>query len=208
MSILDRVRRLGRVSSERRSQIRSDSQSLGFAVDLCHILQEELATDDTVRLSLLDVGARTAAGSNLMAQVFHPESYVQILLNVTALDLDDAHQEEAGALYPDVLYRVDDIRDVRDRYDVVTCSHTLEHLAEPGPILEQMRSIARRLVVIAAPYRERLDASIPNPSRHLYSFDDDFFESHPPRRLVVYNSPHWYASDCFVAVYDPAQARR
>ena len=196
--------RLGQLPNERRSQIRSDSQSLGFAVDLCHVLQEELATDGRIRLSLLDVGARTAAGSNLMAQVFHPSSYVQIRLDVTALDLDGAHEEEARTLYPDVQYRVGDVRDFRDRYDVVTCSHTLEHLAEPGSVLEQMRSIARRLVVIAAPYREQLAPSIPNPSRHLYSFDDDFFEAHPPRRLIVYNSPHWYTSDCFVAVYDPA----
>jgi SAM-dependent methyltransferase len=204
MTILQRLLSVGRLSTERRGQIRSDSQSLGFAVDLCHVLQEELATDGTVRLSLLDVGARTAAGSNLMAQVFHPASYVQIRLDVTALDLDAAHQEEARTLYPDVRYRVDDVRNVRDRYDVVTCSHTLEHLAEPGPVLEHMRSIARRLVVIAAPYRERLAPSIPNPSRHLCTFDDDFFAAHPPRRLIVYNSPHWYTSDCFVAVYDPS----
>ena len=139
-----------------------------------------------------------------MAQVFHPDSYVQIKLDVTALDLDDAHEAEACELYPEVRYRVGDVRAVRDRYDVVTCSHTLEHLADPGPVLEKMRSIARRLVVIAAPYREALAPSIPNPSRHLYSFDDAFFDEHPPRRLIVYNSPHWYTSDCFLAIYDPA----
>ena len=87
----------------------------------------------------------------------------------------------------------------------MTCSHTLEHIADPGPVLEHMRSIAKGLVVIAAPYRRsaRTD-DVPNPSKHLYSFDDAFFDAHPPRRLEVYNSPHWYTSDCFIAVYDPA----
>ena len=63
MFLLDHLARLGLITSERRGQIRSDAQSLGFASDLCHVLQEELATDANVRLSLLDVGARTAAGT-------------------------------------------------------------------------------------------------------------------------------------------------
>jgi SAM-dependent methyltransferase len=203
MPLLDHLARFGLLTTERRGQIRTDAQSLGFASDLCHVLQEELATDGTVRLSLLDVGARTAAGSNLIAQVFHPASYVQIKLDVTALDLEADHAEEARALYPEVRYRVGDVREVTDRFDVVTCSHTLEHLADPGAVLEHMRAIAKRLVVIAAPYKEELGPDIANPSKHLYSFGDAFFEAHGPRRLDVYNSPHWYTSDCFVAVYDP-----
>lgn len=204
MALLDHLARFGLVTSERRGQIRSDAQSLGFASDLCTVLRQELPTDGDVRLSLLDVGARTAAGSNLIAQIFHPASYVQIKLDVTALDLADDHAEEARTLYPDVRYRVGDVMQVADRFDVITCSHTLEHIADPGPVLAHMRSIANRLAVIAAPYREKLGPDIPNPSKHLYSFDDDFFEAHPPRRLEVYDSPHWYTSHCFVAVYDPA----
>ncbi len=204
MPIFDRLARSVRVRGEERDRIRADAQSLGFASDLCTVLREELATDGTVRYSLLDVGARTAAGSNLVAQIFHPVSYAQIKLDVTALDIDPTHADEARAAYPDVRYRVGDVLDVTDRFDVVTCSHTLEHVARPGPLLEHMRSIARKLVVVTAPYRERLDPSKPNPSKHLYSFGDDFFAAHPPRRLDVYDSPHWYDGDCFVAVYDPA----
>lgn len=186
-----------------RNQIRADSQSLGFAVDLCHVIQEELRTERAVRLTLLDVGARTACGSNLMAQVFHPGSYSQIKLDVTALDIDPTHQEEARARYPDVRYRLEDIHSLRDSYDVVTCSHTLEHMDDPGTFLERLRGIAKRLVIIAAPYGEVLDGSAPNPSNHKFTFDEEFFSAYPPSRLSVYRSPHWSASDCFVAVYGP-----
>lgn len=199
------ARRALRPSDARtRDEVRADSQSLGFAVDLCRVIQEELATEREIRLTLLDVGARTASGSNLIAQVFHPDAYTQIKLDVTALDLEATHAEEARVRYPAVRYRVGDVRSIRDRYDVVTCSHTLEHLADPGPVLEHLRTIARRLVIVAAPYDERLDGSRPNPSRHLFTFDEHFFARHPPARLEVFRSPHWSAGDCFLAVYEPA----
>jgi len=180
-----------------------DNQSVGFAIDLCHLLQEELTEPGEIRLSLLDVGPRSASGSNVVAQVFHPESYSRVKLDVTALDIEDELQLHATINYPDVSYRVGDVMDSSQRFDVVTCSHTLEHLAAPGPVLDHLRRIARQMVVIAAPYRERLHPSIPNPSCHLYSFDDAFFAEHVPRRLIVYSSPHWSSGDCFIAVYDP-----
>jgi len=189
--------------AERRSrdQIRADAQSMGFAADVCAVLREELETCEEIRLTLLDAGARTATGSNLIAQVFHRKSYSQIKMAVTALDIDPTYRDDALRRFPDLEYVVSDVADVRKPYDVVTCLHTLEHLAEPGPVLEHLKRIARRLVVIAAPYRELLDESIPNPSKHLFTFDESFFEEHAPDRLIVYRSNHWSSGDCFMAVY-------
>lgn len=194
------------LDSIERNRIRAESQSLGFAVDLCRVLQEELATERPLRLTLLDVGARTASGSNLIAQVFHPDAYTLIKLDVTALDIEPTLAEFARAHYPDVEYVVADVMAFHGRYDVVTCSHVLEHLADPGTVLEHLRTIARRLVVVAAPYGEILDELNPNPSQHLFSFDERFFEEHPPKRLERFRSPHWVAGDCFVAVYEPTAA--
>jgi hypothetical protein len=149
------------------------------------------------------VGARTASGSNLMAQVFHPDSYSRLKLAVTALELTSGLEKTARRLYPDVAYRVGDVMKLTERFDVVTCSHVLEHVADPGAMLDHLRAIARRLVVVAAPYRERLDPAKPNTSRHLHSFDEQFFATRVPRRLSVFSSPHWSGSECFVAVYDP-----
>lgn len=206
MGLLDLLGRTrpGAPGHRSRDQIRSDAQSVGFASDVCTVLREELETREEVRLTLLDAGARTAAGSNLIAQVFHRKSYSQIKLAVTALDIDPTHRESALERFPDLSYVVADVAEVSDSYDIVTCLHTLEHIADPGPVLEHLRRIARRLVVIAAPYEEVLDPAIPNPSRHLFSFDERFFEAHEPARLMVYRSPHWSSGDCFMAVYRTA----
>jgi len=177
---------------------------MGFAADVCVLLREELETHEEIRLTLLDAGARTATGSNLMAQVFHRKSYSQIKIGVTALDIDPTHREDALRRFPDLDYLVSDVADVHDTYDVVTCLHTLEHIADPGPVLQHLRQIACRLVVIAAPYKEVLHPSIPNPANHLFSFDERFFAEHEPDRLVVYRSPHWSSGDCFMAVYRTA----
>jgi 2-polyprenyl-3-methyl-5-hydroxy-6-metoxy-1,4-benzoquinol methylase len=203
LGVLDLLSRTPLAVAARRSrnEIRSDAQSLGFHTDVCVVLREELETDHEVRLTLLDVGARTATGSNLMAQVFHPKSYSQIKITVTALDIDETHRDEALRRFPDIRYQVADVRDVKDQYDIVTCSHTLEHVVDPGPVLEHLRRIAKRLVVIAAPYRESLGEGIPNPSNHQFSFDDEFFARYEPHRMIVYRSPHWSSGDCFLAVY-------
>ena len=65
--------------------------------------------------------------------------------------------------------------------------------------------MARRMVIIAAPYAEELDEADAHPSGHRSTFDERFFSQHPPDRLVVFRSPQWSTGDCFVAVYGPSR---
>lgn len=179
--------------------IRDDSQSIGFAVDLCRVLQEELASTEQQTMTLLDVGARTAAGSDLIARVFHPRSWSRLRFAVTAIDNVDAWYPRAALDHPSLEYRVCDAFDLNEQFDVVVCSHTLEHTDDPGRLLEKLLSTARRLVVIAAPWKEPVATRLPY---HLYSFDEQFFERYPPTRFESYLSPHWSGGECFIAAYD------
>ncbi len=179
--------------------IRDDSQSIGFAVDLCRVLQEELASPEQQTLTLLDVGARTAAGSDLIARVFHPRSWSRLRFTVTAIDNNSHWYPRAAITLPRVNYRVRDVFDLDEQFDVVVCSHTLEHTDEPGQLLEKLLSTARRLVVIAAPWKEPVATRL---AYHLHTFDEEFFERYPPTRFESYLSPHWSGGECFIAAYD------
>jgi 2-polyprenyl-3-methyl-5-hydroxy-6-metoxy-1,4-benzoquinol methylase len=179
--------------------IRDDSQSIGFAVDLCRVLQRELASTEQQTLTLLDVGARTAAGSDLIARVFHPNSWSRLRFAVTAIDNVDAWYARAAVSLPRLDYRVCDAFDIDEQFDVVVCSHTLEHTDDPGRLLEKLLSTARRLVVIAAPWKEPVETRLPY---HLFTFDEQFFERYRPTRFETFLSPHWSGGECFIAAYD------
>lgn len=182
-----------------KEHIRDDAQSIGFAVDLCRVLQEELASTENQSLTLLDVGARTGAGSNLIATVFHPHSWSRLRFAVTAIDNVDHWYPRAALTLPQIDYRVRDVFDIEERFDVVVCSHTLEHTDDPGRLLEKLLRTARRLVVIAAPWKEPVETRLPY---HLFTFDEQFFERYPPTRFESYLSPHWSGGECFIAAYD------
>lgn len=94
--------------------------------------------------------------------------------------------------------------DLDEEFDVVVCSRTLEHLEDPGRMLQKLLSTARRLVVIAAPWKEPVESRLPY---HLYSFDEQFFERYPPTRFESYLSPHWHSGECFIASYDTRALR-
>ncbi len=197
------IRRASRLATtlvgEGQYEIRADAQSLGFAVDLCHVLQREWGhLNADTRMTLLDMGARSATGSNLIAQSFHPHSWSRLKLEVTALDIEPIYAAGAHDRFPDVDYRVGDVLDLEGQWDIVTCSHTLEHLTDPRPVMRKLLALARKQVVIAAPWTE------PTASRadgHLFTFDEHFFEDFPATHFEAYRSPHWHDSECFIASY-------
>lgn len=149
-------------------------------------------------LTLLDVGSRTGAGSGLLQQIHHPESFSRIKLNVTALDIEDTYVDYAKAHYPEVEYVVGDIYDptFSRKFDIVVCSHTLEHVPDPSGFLAQLRSLARGWVVIACPFEEK--DLIPG---HVNTLDFSFFEKEQAHTTHVYRSLTWHGSMAAIATF-------
>jgi 2-polyprenyl-3-methyl-5-hydroxy-6-metoxy-1,4-benzoquinol methylase len=187
------------LSEERYRRLRNvfDVQSYVFT---CEILPAFWALYPTGQhhLTLLDVGPRTGAGTGLLQYLHHPESFSRIKLRTTAIDIDSAYKEYAAVHSPDVEYLVGDIFDpgLSRVFDVVLCSHTLEHLTDPLPFLRRLQALSRSWVIVACPFDE--NDCIPG---HLSSIGYDFFEQAGVHALSVYRSLTWHQSMACVAVF-------
>jgi SAM-dependent methyltransferase len=174
-----------------------DVQSFVFACEVMPSLWELYPTG-IHKLTLLDVGPRTAAGTALMQYVHHPESFSRIKLKATAIDIDHSFRDYANVHFPEVEYIVGDVFDPAfDRtFDIVMCSHTIEHLSDPLPFLQQLRGLARSWTIVACPFDE-----IDLIAGHLSSLGYSFFENAGVHSLKVYRSLTWHQSMACVAVF-------
>ena len=157
-----------------------------------------LYPDGYRNLSLLDVGSRTGAGAALLQQIHHPESFSRIKLGVTALDIDDTYVAYAKAHHPDLEYLVQDVFDENfsRRFDIVVCSHTLEHVPDPARFLARLRSLARQWVIVACPFDEK--DLIPG---HVNSIGFEFLRDERAHVSHVYRSLTWHGSMAVIAVF-------
>lgn len=183
-----------RVSEQRLHRVRCDSQSMCYYGDLSRYISRFLLGHET--LSVLDVGPRTGAGLALLRLLHHPAAYTRLKFDpVVGIDIDPDFDAVAKAEFPDIGSIVGDIFDLAPKsFDVVTCSHTIEHIAEAEAFVGQLANIARRAVFIACPFDEK--NRIPE---HVRSFDASFFEGLKFENLEIYDSNHWHNGLCCLA---------
>lgn len=178
-------------------------QSVQFMID-CLPAIRDLLRDPTLPepVSVLDVGTRSGAGANLLATL-HRAHMMGPALRVDALDILPDFKAYADAVFPDLCeYLVGDIFELdRGRnWDLVTCSHTIEHLADPRPFILELQRRARKWLLLYAPYEERK----PDGVEHLTRITRDFVQSFDPLRFDVFTSPGWQKPgepDCRVVLF-------
>jgi 2-polyprenyl-3-methyl-5-hydroxy-6-metoxy-1,4-benzoquinol methylase len=181
---------------------KNDFQSLAYGADVAAAIRRAYPVFFKERhMTALDVGPRTACGTELMARLFHPMSWSKLKIKFTALDVVDRYVEYARLFSPLVEYKIGDLFKLEDKsYDIVIASHVLEHIYDPGPFLTKLRKVARDSVFLAGPYDEHPDVRIP---AHVVSMTREFFDITRPDDLDIYESPHWHNGLCFVARYKP-----
>lgn len=181
---------------------KADPQAIGFMVDILGALRSTLLPRHlSERLSLLDLGAKSAAGSQLIGFLGQAGSFAKIKFDVTSADIDPTYRSYAAARHPHVEYLNADVFDAGRQWDIVVCSHVIEHIPDPLAFVARLRTIARRYVVLAFPYMEDPANLIPG---HLHSLGHDFLRRLAPASYEVYEGLFWGQSLCAIAVLDVA----
>jgi SAM-dependent methyltransferase len=177
-------------------RLRCDSQSLVYYGDISRFLSTRLLGFET--LSLLDVGPRTGAGLALLRLLHHPSAFTRLKFDpVVGIDLDPSFEAIVRREFPDVRGMTGDIFDLEPRsFDIVTCSHTIEHVEDMPPFVAQLERLARRAVVLACPFEEREPLS----DGHVQRIDAKTLNSMGFTDVEVYESFQFHNGLCCLAI--------
>lgn len=101
-------------------------------------------------MAICDWGCAEGDGTDILATSFGREK-------VTGVDFSEIAIQRARELHSDLEFKKEDwLSDEveNQQYDVVFSSNTLEHFYRPNEILEKLGQFAKKMIVLALPYRE------------------------------------------------------
>ena len=179
------------------------AQSIQFVIDcipeIHRIMKAHYKRSD--ELSFLDVGAGSGAGSNIFTML-HSGRHVYSKLNVDAIDYTDSRLRWVKTMYPKVNYSVSDIYDLpSNNWDLVFCSHVIEHVPTPRKFLEKLVDICKGYLFVYSPYNE-----IDRIPAHINTITESLYEGFNVENMNIMKSMSWHADIendmCLLAVID------
>lgn len=179
------------------------AQSMQFIIDCLPefhriLLKHYRRSDD---LTLLDVGAGSAAGSNLLASL-HNERVVYSKIRVDAIDYTPLRERWVKSQYPLVNYSVANLYDLPDKcWDFVICSHVIEHVSEPKVFVSELERVCKGFAFIYAPYQE-----IDRIPAHINTITEEIFSEFKLESVKIVKSMGWHADipddQCILVIID------
>lgn len=142
---------------------------------------------ENAEITVLDVGPQTFSGTALLARLHHPLSFNQLKMRVSAVDIHDKFLGVKQLVAPDVEFILSDIFDLKRSWDLVICSHVIEHVDSPLRFMRQLQKIARSHVVLAAPWNEKPLVT----QGHLNTIDKQLVRKAGGKDLSVFTNFSW-----------------
>ena len=162
-------------------------QSMQFMIDCLPFIRELLSgwpSEQTVRV--LDAGTGSGAGANLLGHLYSGHYPPRMVID--AVELTSYMAPYARANFPYINYITADLAGYRppEPYDLVICSHVIEHVPDPLAFISSLSRLSRHWVLFYAPWQER--DLIPG---HETRIDSDFLSAAGAVRQWIVDSRAW-----------------
>lgn len=107
-------------------------------------LLEDIEIND---YKILDTGCAKGAGTNILKKRFSKS-------DVIGIDFSESAINDAKNTYPACHFLCNDIKDIKDKYDVIFSSNVLEHFKNPFDELEKLVEISDKYLLLLLPFQE------------------------------------------------------
>ena len=163
------------------------AQSQIFVVDCVPVILELLRknhkrADST---TLLDVGSGTGAGTSLLSSLLSSDM-LWCPVKVTGIDLYPHRLICAANNFANFDYQIGNVFALEETFDYVFCSHVIEHVPDLSPFLRRLAKLARKNVIVYAPYDER-----ERIAGHVNTITEETFQGFEIERIEVRKSAGW-----------------
>jgi 2-polyprenyl-3-methyl-5-hydroxy-6-metoxy-1,4-benzoquinol methylase len=172
-------------------------QSRLFTIDLIpHIHRLFYNVEQGTVINVLDVGIHSGAGTGLLADIHNRRSYNHLKMNVTGLDIVDNFGDYFKFVKQDI-FKIPD----HQTWDLVICSHVIEHLPDPIPFIQKLRKLTSKYLIIACPYNET-----ELREGHAITIDSNLISQLNPLEYHVYTNFCWRVrGECLIMIFDALQ---
>lgn len=178
------------------------NQSLSFYSDIYTYINKFLGPGKH-NLTLLDVGPRSADGTNFLGYLYHKNSFSRIQTLITAIDIKADYKIYSDRVHEYIHeYIIDDINNINEKFDIVLASHVLEHIEDPLPFIYKLRSLATKYVIIYSPFMEQQSNKSLIPG-HKINIDRNFILKLPVQNLKIFYSNVWHQSPVCIFCLPP-----
>lgn len=157
-------------------------------------------------VNVLDVGPGTGHGSNFLGQILATD-FFGVRGTVSVVDINPDFLDYIAGFHPyvhEVLHG--DCGELPEAsFDIVVCSHVIEHVENPVGFLDSLRKVSRHGVICCAPLREPPGDLSPG---HLWSIDVPWLYLNGALQVEEVESLGWGFLTCprqkmFLAVFPP-----
>lgn len=179
------------VDTSREIELAGGAQSKAFMVSMLPFIWSHMLTKQWgTHFRILDVGPGAGFGTELLASM-HQGDFLGYRATVDVIDIDDTYADFIRQTHKSVTsVMVGDIYDLTEKYDIVVCSHVIEHVIEPLRFVRQLQQIATQKVFVLTPFEEKVELMAPG---HINRFDRVFTENFHGDEIKLLESIAWGA---------------